>query len=164
MTTINKFFSILVALVILLMAASCDKIDNKAVPRFTVRIDLGGFAMWNTYGVNGVGDYRIFNREKGIPANFPYNVNTYTGYGGVLLMMCLEGPSAYDLACPVESSQDVTLSIDPDNFEAYCPKCGSRYNPLTGAGGPIRGVAINNKVGMRIYHVTPNNGGYFISN
>ena len=164
MIRINKVFSIIFALLILVMAASCDKIDNKAVPRFTVRIDLGSFALWNTYGVNGMGDYRIFNRDKRIPANFPYNVNTYTGYGGVLLMMGLEAPLAYDLACPVESSQDVILSIDPDNLEAYCPKCGSRYNPLTGAGGPVRGVAITNKLGMRIYRVTPSNGGYFISN
>jgi hypothetical protein len=146
------------------MASSCDHIDNKTIPQFTVRIDLGGYAMWNTYGVSGVGDYRIFNRMKGIPANFPYNVNTFTGYGGVLLMMGIDGPMAYDLSCPVEISQEIVLSIDNDNFEAVCPKCGSRYNPLSGAGGPISGVAINNKVGMRSYRVTPNNGGYFISN
>ncbi len=154
----------MIALLTLVMASSCDHIDNKAIPRFTVRIDLGGYAMWNIYGVNGMGDYRIFNREKGIPANFPYNVNTYTGYGGVLLMMGIDAPMAYDLSCPVEASQDITLSIDNDNFEAVCPKCKSRYNPLTGAGGPVSGVAINNKVGMRAYHVTPSNGGYFISN
>ncbi len=164
MTKINTIFSIITVLLTMVMMTSCDKIDNKAIPRFTVRIDLGGHALWNTYGVHGMGEYRIFNRDKGIPANFPYNVNTYTGYGGVLLMMGLEAPMAYDLACPVESSQDVVLSIDPDNFEAVCPKCGSRYNPLTGAGGPVRGVAINSKLGMRIYRVTPNNGGYFISN
>lgn len=152
------------ALLTLMMASSCDHIDNKAVPRFTVRIDLGGYAMWNTYGVNGMGDYRIFNREKGLPSNFPYNVNTFTGYGGVLLMMGIDAPMAYDLSCPVEASHEIILSIDNDNFEAVCPRCGSRYNPLTGAGGPVSGVAINNKVGMRIYHVTPSNGGYFISN
>jgi hypothetical protein len=148
----------------LMAASSCDHIDNKVIPRFTVRIDLSGYAIWNTYGVNGVGEYRIFNREKGIPSNYPYNVNTYTGYGGVLLMMGIDGPMAYDLSCPVEASQEITLSIDADNFEAVCSKCGSRFNPLTGAGGPISGVAINNKVGMRIYRATPSNGGYFISN
>ncbi len=160
----HKFFTLIIALLALTMASSCDHIDNKTIPQFTVRIDLGGYAMWNTYGVSGVGDYRIFNRMKGIPANFPYNVNTFTGYGGVLLMMGIDGPMAYDLSCPVEISQEIVLSIDNDNFEAVCPKCGSRYNPLSGAGGPISGVAINNKVGMRSYRVTPNNGGYFISN
>ena len=110
----NKIFSIMAAVVTLLAASSCDSIDNKAVPQFTVRIDLGGFAMWNTYGVGGMGDYR--------------------------------------------------MSIDPDNLDAVCPKCGSRYNPLTGDGGPVQGVAINNKVGLRKYRVTPLNGGYLISN
>lgn len=121
-------------------------------------------AIWNTYGVNGMGDYRIFNREKKLPANFPYNVNTYTGFGGVLLMMGIDAPQAYDLACPVESSQSIILSINAENFEAVCPRCGSRYNPLTGGGGPVSGVAINNKVGMRQYRVNPSNGGFFISN
>ena len=79
-------------------------------------------------------------------------------------MMGIDAPRAYDLSCPVEASHEIILSIDNDNFEAVCPRCGSRYNPLTGAGGPVSGVAINNKVGMRIYHVTPSNGGYFISN
>ncbi|MBQ9556372.1 MAG: hypothetical protein IJV05_09115 [Muribaculaceae bacterium] len=154
----------LLLLLVLAVAASCDHIDNKAVPGFAVRIDLGNYALWNTYGVNGMGDYRIFNREKGLPANFPYNINTYTGYGGVLLMMGIDAPLAYDLACPVEQSQNITLSINADNYEAVCPSCGSHFNPLTGMGGPVSGVAINNKLGMRVYRVTPTGGGYMISN
>ncbi|MBR4828635.1 MAG: hypothetical protein IKZ92_02400 [Muribaculaceae bacterium] len=156
--------SIFTALALLVMASSCEKIDNKTVPNFTVRIDLGSYAMWGLYGVNGMGEYRIFNRDKHLPSNFPYNVNTFTGYGGVLLMMGMDMPMAYDMACPVEINQNVNLSIDANNFEAVCPVCGSRFNPLTGAGGPVSGVAINNKVGMRQYRVIPSNGGYFISN
>ena len=156
---------ILVALFALTWSTTaCDTIDNKALPSYIVRIDLSGYAMWNTYGVHGMGDYRIFNREKNIPKNFQYTVNTYTGYGGVLLMMGAEEPLAYDLACPVEANQNITLSIDNENFEAVCPKCGSRYNPLTGFGGPVSGVAINNKVGMTRYRVNPSSGGYVISN
>lgn len=161
---ISKLFNLIAAALLLTVACGCDHIDNKAVPNFTVRIDLGNYALWTTYGVNGMGDYRIFNREKRLPGNYPYNVNTYTGYGGVLLMMGIDGPLAYDLSCPVELSQEITLSIDPDNLEAFCPHCKSRYNPMTGSGGPISGVAINNKVGMRQYHVTPSNGGFIITN
>ena len=157
-------FAIFLTLLALLGSVACDTIDNKSLPNLAVRIDLGNFALWNTYGVHGMGQYRIFNREKNIPANFPYNVNTFTGYGGVLLMMGAEEPLAYDLACPVESSHDIILSIDNENLDAVCPKCGSHYNPLTGAGGTVRGVAINNKVGMRQYRVLPNNGGYIIVN
>ncbi len=160
----KRAFYILIVLVVLMTAGACEHIDNKTVPRFTVHIDLGGFAMWSTYGVNGMGDYRIFNREKRIPANFPYNVNTYTGFGGVLLIMGIDGPLAYDLACPVEISPEVTLSINSDNFEAVCPRCNSHFDPLMGAGGPVSGVAINNKVGMRQYRVMANNGGYVITN
>ncbi len=155
---------LLAALALLVAASSCEHIDNKAVPSFNVRIDLGSYALWNTYGVNGMGDYRIFDRSKNLPANYPFNVNTYTGYGGVLLMMGLEAPMAYDLSCPVEAAYNITLSINPENFEAVCPKCGSRYDPLMGAGGPVKGVAINNKVGMRQYRVLPSNGGYVITN
>ena len=162
--TMTKFFTTIMALLLLALCGSCDRIDNKTIPSFTVRIDLGNFALWNTYGVNGMGDYRIFNREKKIPQNFPFNVNTYTGFGGILLTMGIEEPMAYDMACPVEINRDVTLSINADNLEAVCPKCGSRYNPLTGEGGPIAGVAINNKVGMRKYRVTPSGGGYIITN
>lgn len=164
MKTIRQIIIFAVLGAAILATTGCDHIDNKAVPSFTVRIDLGGYALWNAYGVGGMGEYRVFDRIKGIPANFPYNVNTYTGYGGVLLMMGIDGPLAYDLSCPVERSHDITLSIDPENFEAVCPKCGSRYNPLTGAGGPVKGVAINSKLGMRSYRVTPSNGGYMITN
>ena len=160
----NKIYTAIIALLMVLMATSCDHIDNKAVPRYTVRIDLSSYALWSAYGVYGMGDYRIFNREKNLPSNFPYNVSTFTGYGGVLLMMGMDAPMAYDLSCPVEASRDIMLSIDPDNYEAVCSKCGSRYNPLTGNGGPVSGVAIKNKLGMRIYRVTPSSGGYYISN
>ena len=128
----HKFFLTIVALAAMLALAGCDHIDNKAVPAFIVRINLADFGRWNTYGVAGVGDYRIFNRNKNLPSQFPYDVNTYTGYGGVLLMMGIDGPMAYDLACPV--------------------------------GGPTRGVAINSKLGMRKYRVTPSMGGYMITN
>ena len=158
------FACIITALLALIGSTACDTIDSKALPSYAVRIDLGSYALWNTYGVYGMGDYRIFNREKGIPNNFPYSVTTYTGYGGVLLMMGAEMPMAYDLACPVEMSPSITLSIDPGNFEAVCPKCRSHYNPLTGDGGPVSGVAINNKVGMTRYRVMPSNGGYIIAN
>ena len=159
-----KVYLLLVALAMIVWCGACDTIDNKVIPRYTVRIDLGSYAMWSVYGVNGMGDYRIFNRDKRLPSNYPYDVNTYTGYGGVLLMMGIDGPMAYDLSCPVEASQEVILSIDPNNFDAVCSRCGSRFNPLTGMGAPLSGVAINNKVGMRQYRATPSNGGYFISN
>ena len=162
--------TVILLLAALMTLAGCDKIDNKAVTSYAVRIDLGSDALWATYGVSGVGDYRVFDRVKGLPSNFPYNVNTYTGYGGVLLIMGLDSsdgsyaPIAYDLACPVENSSSVTVAVDAGNFDAVCAKCGSRFDVLQGMGGPLRGVALTNKVGMRVYKVRPSNGGYIITN
>ena len=148
----------------------CEKINNDSLPNYPVRIDLGEYGKWNTYGVHSLGEYRIFNREKGIPSNFPYNVNTYTGFGGVLLFMGQDingnpAPLAFDLACPVEHLADVTVTIDPDNLDAYCAKCKSHYDVITGLGGPKSGMAIDRKVGLNIYKVRSTvNGGYVISN
>ena len=151
-----------ISITLLLLAsvlASCDHINNKEVPNFMVRLDLGTYALWNTYGVSGVGDYRYFNRDKRLPANFPYNVNTYTGYGGVLLIQGL------DAACPVENKMDVVVGIDSENFDAVCPKCHSHYDVLMGGGGPKSGQAYTLKYGLRQLKVyTSPNGGYTISN
>ena len=128
-----------------LLCCGCDKVNNKEVPAYYVRLDLSGYGLWNVYGVSGVGDYRFFDRAKGIPSNFPYNVNTYTGFGGILLM--------------------IGLDISTGNYGpvAVCPKCGSRYDVLQGSGTYISGPAATNRLGLRIYRVTPNNGGYVIT-
>ena len=148
---------------------SCDRVNNKETPNYAVRIDLGSYAQWATYGVSGVGEYRIFNRVKGIPANFPYNVNTYTGYGGVLLIMGLDAstasyaPIAFHAACPVENNSTISVGIDESNYDAVCPSCGSHYNVLTGSGGPISGTALEKRYGLRTCRVTASNGGYLIT-
>ena len=152
--TVKK--NILLLLVACCALVGCDKINNESLPNYSVRIDLGEYGKWNTYGVHVLGDYRFFNRVKGIPSNFPYNVNTYTGFGGVLLFMGQDmsvggaAPLAFDMACPVEHNADVTVTIDPDNLDAVCNKSG---------------MAIERKVGLNVYKVRPTiNGGYIITN
>ncbi len=161
---------LVIAAAILVALCSCDKVNNTEVPNYTVRINLGTYALWNTYGVAGVGDYRIFDRGRQLPSNFPYNANTYTGYGGVLLFMGLDSstgdymPLAFDAACPVENMPNVSIGIDASTLEAVCPKCGSRYNVLNGAGGPLGGPALTQRYGLRIYKVRASqNGGYIIT-
>lgn len=150
-------------------ASSCEKINNKEVPSYVVRLDLGTYALWATYGVSGVGEHRIFDRVRHIPSNFPFNANTYTGYGGVLLIMGLDAvtgsyaPIAFDAACPVENKANVTVSIDPSTLEAVCPQCKSHYNVLTGMGGPVSGQAYTSRYGLRTYKVHQSQlGGYII--
>lgn len=161
-------FAALIAL--MTIGSSCDPVNNHEVPRYVVNIDLGNYALWSTYGVTGLGDYRIFSRARHLPSNFPYNANVYTGYGGVLLMMGFDGitssyvPIAYDTACPVENQQDCNVGIDATTLEAVCPKCGSHYDVMMGGGGPISGRALTYKYGLRPYTVRESkSGGYIIS-
>ncbi len=161
---------VLVMVLMLMVLAGCEKINNESLPRYAVRIDLGDYGKWNTYGVHSLGEWRCFNREKGIPANFPYNVNTYTGFGGVLLFMGQDlsgsaAPLAMDMACPVEHDARVTVTIDSETLDAVCPKCKSRYDVITGMGGPKSGMAIDRKVGLNLYKARATvNGGYVITN
>ena len=166
-----KIVNLLVLAFLCCGLAGFDKINNESFKGFSVRIDLGESGKWTTYGVHALGDYRVFNRAKGIPSNFPYNVNTYTGFGGVLLFMGQDmttggpAPLAFDMACPVEHNAEVTVSIDESNLEAYCSKCKSLYNVLLGSGGPISGMAMDRKVGLSMYKVRGTiNGGYVITN
>ncbi|MBQ0115648.1 MAG: hypothetical protein KBT10_07245 [Bacteroidales bacterium] len=163
----KKIIYTLMAAAMLVLATGCEKLNNKEVHGL-VHIDLGSPALWTTYGVSGFGTYRIFNRAKGIPANFPYNVNTYTGYGGVVLIVGTDistgdhAVTAYETACPVENRPDVSVDIAA-NLDAVCPKCGSHYNVLTGSGSPVSGVALTNNMGLTILRVFPKNGGYEIT-
>ncbi len=164
----HVIYTLIIAL--MAMTCSCDSVNNTEVPNYVVYLDLGSYALWTVYGVSGVGEYRIFDRTRNLPANFSYTSNTYTGFGGVLLIMGLDSstggyaPIAFDAACPVEVSASVKVEIDSNTLEAVCPQCGSHYNVLTGAGGPISGQAYTLKYGLRNYTVRQSQlGGYIIT-
>lgn len=162
-----KILSFLVFTIIGL--SSCESIDDERIPPVAVRLELNNQGMWDTYGVHGYGDYKYFIREEKKPANFTYTDLTMTGFGGILLICGsnngdYNSPLAYDLACPVEAKFNVRLQIDRSNFEAYCKKCGSRYDVCEGNGRPISGEALNRQFGMKQYHVFPAQmGGYIIT-
>lgn len=139
--------------------------------RFSVKIDISTYALWNNFGVNGIGDYRIFDKENGIPESFPYNENSLTGFAGVLLIMGYDSstgyyqPMAYEATCPIEKSFLNILSIDANSFDAVCSLCGSHYDVLVGGGGPKSGQALSEKVGLIQYKVrVTTQGGYIITN
>lgn len=157
-------------------ASSCASVDDDRIPSLRVFINLSGAGMWNSYGVAGVGIHRSFIRYEGEvrPPDFPYTANTHVGFGGVLLIGGVDPftaepnvPLAYDLSCPVERSQTVRVSVDPDNLEAVCDVCGSRYDVLTAGGAPVAGPALTGryKYGLRRYVCRPEAaGGYVIHN
>lgn len=166
--------SLFMSLIALLSAmASCNQVDDDRIPSLPVYINLSGAGMWNTYGVSGVGISKNFINYQGVvsPADFPFTANTYLGYGGVLLIGGVDPfsaesnvPLAYDLSCPVERSQTVRVSIDPDNLDAVCDKCGSRYNVITSGGSPVGGPALTGKYkyALRRYFCDPGQGGGYI--
>ena len=153
--------------------SSCNQVDDDRIPSVPVYINLSGAGMWNTYGVSGVGISRNFINWQGVlsPDGFPFNANTYVGFGGVLLIGGVDPftaepnvPLAYDLSCPVECSQTVRVVIDEDKLEAVCPECGSRYDVVTAGGAPVGGPALTGKYkyGLRRYYCQPEQGGGYI--
>ena len=152
-------------------AVACTSIDDNRTPSYQVYIKLNSVGLWDTYGVHGMGDHRVFSARKKLPSNFHFTANTFTGFAGVLLMMGYDfttqtynTPVAYEIACPVECRYDVTVDYNPETFEAVCPQCGSHLHVLEGGGAAVSGLAYERHYGLTRYRVTPDNGGYIVSN
>lgn len=166
MTRIAKW---VILLLTICMITSCESVNDERIPPVAVYIDLSNQGTWDTYGVHGYGQNTRFIKQERIPANYPYSTLTYTGFGGVLLISGRSGddynsPLAYDLACPVEAKNNVRLSIDRQTFEAYCPKCHSRFDVCENNGAPISGEALSRNYGLQRYKVNrAQMGGYIIT-
>lgn len=153
---------------VLTALAGCSSSDHERVPLMGVELEINS-AQWTTYGVFGYGDSRRFIRSEKVPAGFPYTASTYTGFGGILLISGTDdgfdynSVLAYDLACPVEVPKISRVDIDPETFDAVCPKCHSRFNVCEGSGHAVSGPAYEYKYDMRKYKVSPGQlGGYMV--
>ncbi len=144
--------------------SSCEKVDDDRIPYVGVYVDLGSIAYWQLYGVHYLGGYNRFIKEERIPTNFPYNLTTETGFGGVLLVTAIDNtPLAYDLSCPVEVKRNVRVQFNPDTRIATCPECHSEFDVCEFQGSPISGEAKRHKWALRRYLVVPAlDGGYKI--
>lgn len=146
-----------------LAMAACESVDSQRIPALAVNIDLSNPGLWNSYGVSGLGMCTMFSREQHIPNNFAYTERTYTGFGGVMLVYGINGPVAYDRACPVEVKKSVVVYFDPSTLEAYCKSCGSRFNVCEADGLPVKGPAFEKHYGMQRLTTVALNGGYIIT-
>lgn len=158
------------------LLTGCTTVDSQRIPNYRVNINLTPESSWQTYGVAAFGSSKRFIRELHEPSNFPWLAQTYTGYGGILLVCGIDAftteanvPLAYDLACPVECKQDIRVEMVPtEGFDvARCPICKSEYDVIQGAGRPVAGPALNDNYGLRLYQcVQPSTGigGYLITN
>ena len=162
----SRYYYIIGVILSVVIFHSCIDIDDNKIPSYPVNLNLSTAGYWQTYGVTSPGSYRIFNKSERLPANYPYNANIYTGFGGVLLVCDIytSEPMAYDLSCPVERRADVRVSIDESTYEAVCPKCGSHYDVMAGWGTPVSGKALSEKVGMSRYTVVKTGSGYNVVN
>ena len=164
----KKALMCIMALVMLLGVAGCDNLDDDRITG-PCRIDLGMIGTWTVYGVQSVGDYRVFIRERSVPSNFPYTATTYTGNGGVLLMGVSGSagvqPVAYEMACPYCRKHSILIEVDNESLLAVCRTCDSHFDVLMGSGQPVSGPAHSKHYGLHRYNVRPTvNGGYLITN
>lgn len=171
--SIRNHIGIIATAILATLFQSCHSLDDERIPSMPVNINLGDAGLWNTYGVSGFGIYRYFIPSVGLPKGFQYSANSATGFGGILLIGGMDPftgdpnvPLAYDLSCPVERKPDVRLKIDPENFEAICPECGSHFNVTMQGGAPLKGPAFTDspRCAMTRYQcVATSAGGYIIT-
>ncbi len=167
MKAVQKVIYIIGVLLALVGGTACTKINDNQIPSYPVNLNLSTPGYWQTYGVTSPGTYRLFNKMERIPENYPYNANSYTGFGGVFLVCDIftSEPLAYDASCPVERRAEVRVAIDENcNYEAVCPKCGSHYNVMSGWGGAVSGKAYSQKLGLNRYRVIKTGSGYNVVN
>lgn len=152
---VNKLPAIAV-LAVFLAVVSCNRIDDKRIPGVNVNVVFSTEGMWAKYGVSGAMEWRRFIRSTSnpVPQDFPYTVNSYTGYGGILLVGDYYGNAlAYDLSCPFEAKPDIRVNIDPEAHDAVCPVCGSTYDVFGGQGRPTSGPSAERGYGLTRYNV-----------
>ncbi len=165
-----------IVVAVLAILASCQTVDDDRIPSLAVNVNISDAALWNTYGVAGFGDSRrfIISSTERVPSGFPYNMQSATGFGGILLISGMDpftnttdAPLAYDLACPVECKPNIRVAIEGDLYQAICPVCGSRYDVTMQGGSPVSGPAAEGKqkLGLRRYQcLSTSLGGYIITN
>lgn len=156
-----KFASVLIGLV--LLAASCDSVDDNRLPAMPVRLTFRTQAEWITYGINSACQAKSFVKQLRLPSNFPYTALDETGYGGLLLVGDINGDyAAMDLSCPVESRPDIRVKVPDGKLYAECPMCGSTYEIYTNVGMPRSGMAAEQGYALTRYHVRMGGVGEYI--
>ena len=123
-------------IVLLLVLTACRNSRLNPVPSYPVYLDLD------------------------IQAEYPHFVPANGGYGGVLVVVGLDGKyHAMDLCCPVCLHRDSVVQLD--GIYAVCPICGELYDISYGFGLPMRGKS---KWALRPYNCNSGGGHLIIRN
>lgn len=137
--------------------SSCNSVDDDRIPWAPVRVTFATQGEWTAWGVGGAGECRKFILAERIPAGFPYNTYSATGFGGILLVCDYDGQlRAFDLACPVECRSSVRIEpiLNDGTPRGECPMCHSTYD-IFRWGGPLGGPAARHGYGLTHYMVAP---------
>lgn len=95
------------------LLSGCDNYDDQRLPTRPVHIEIYA-AQWSVYGVHGYMEWQTFVKNS-LPKGFSWPANSYSGFGGVLLIGGLNNQLlAYDMACPIECKSNVQVTIDEE--------------------------------------------------
>ncbi len=127
----GRFFFCLMVL----LAASCGKVDVSNVPYARVYLELD--LSFKDKDLVGALNFKEFTSATG------QNYGTQLGYSGVLVVCGFDSSGntqyyAYDLCCPHEAERNTTVQADNTGW-AKCPKCGTKYEIAYGSGTPSEG-------------------------
>jgi nitrite reductase/ring-hydroxylating ferredoxin subunit len=148
---------ILLILIILGLANSCDKTVFNPIPNSTVllylHLDTDAYDM----RLKAVNSAQTYDKSVLNPSR-AFNSIERTGYGGILVFHGQENGAdaffAYDMACPNEASPSVKVAVENTLF-ARCPKCKTKYEIWAGVGNPVEGPS---KYSLKRYTNVSNNG------
>lgn len=155
-----------ILLITVLFVACSKKVSDDRIPVSTVRIEVSRAQQANPgWWVNAPTDHVEFIKPS-YPIGFSYQISSYTGYGGVMLVYGYDDARyAFDLTCPVERDPSIKIYVD-ENYDARCKQCGSTYDVFWGSGAPKTGEAAERQYSLRKYYVNyiAGNGSYMIVN
>ena len=114
---------------LLFFVASCENAENP-IPVWPVYLTLD--LTFQDKELKAIPSYKVFTFKD---ANLAQGESA--GFGGVLVVHDMfDTYKAFDLACPYEARQNVTVQVDNEVLYAVCPVCGTQYDIGTGNGAP----------------------------
>ena len=120
---------ILLIVCIIISAISCKEHRNP-IPIMPVYLNLD--LTFKDKELKAIPSYKEYTRS-----NINSQIGERAGFGGVLVIHTMLGEyKAFDLTCPYEINQNITVKVDDEVLYAVCPKCGTKYEIGFGTGAP----------------------------
>ncbi|MCL1937252.1 MAG: hypothetical protein FWF52_02515 [Candidatus Azobacteroides sp.] len=130
----KKKRSFLVGIIFSCLFFSCNEAPRSSIPNLpvdiTLNLDFQDKDLLSLLATESITKPRLAVERIGFGGVLVIN----GGYGidGQLMLF------AYDLACPVEANEKITVIAD-NAGKAKCPVCGAVYNLISGSGNPESG-------------------------